>query len=168
MGITWKKVETPEEIAALCAVAERVWHLTYDELLPPGQVEYMVEKFQSPTEVKGQMTEEVYQYYLAVEGDTDGGFVGFAPRYQGRDEVFLSKVYLTPEFRGRGLVREALALAEAAARQEGLCGIRLTVNKHNTHAYEVYRHYGFETTESVTTDIGQGYVMDDYIMVKHL
>ena len=123
MGITWKKVETPEEIAALCAVAE---------------------------------------------GDAAGGFVGFAPRYQGQDEVFLSKVYLTPEFRGRGLVREALALAEAAARQEGLCGIRLTVNKHNTHAYEVYRHYGFETTESVTTDIGQGYVMDDYIMVKHL
>ena len=39
MGITWKKVETPEEIAALCAVAERVWHLTYDELLPPGQVD---------------------------------------------------------------------------------------------------------------------------------
>ena len=128
----------------------------------------MVEKFQSPTAVKSQMAEEGYQYYLALEGDAAGGFVGFAPRYQGRDEVFLSKVYLTPEFRGRGLVREALALAEAAARQEGLCGIRLTVNKHNTHAYEVYRHYGFETTESVTTDIGQGYVMDDYIMVKHL
>ena len=73
MGITWKKVETPEEIAALCAVAERVWHLTYDELLPPGQVEYMVEKFQSPTAVKSQMAEEGYQYYLALEGGAAGG-----------------------------------------------------------------------------------------------
>lgn len=168
MTIAWKKVESPEDVEALCAVARRVWHLTYDPLLPPGQVDYMVEKFQSPPAVRAQMAEEGYRYYLALKDGTPGGFVGFAPRYQGREEVFLSKVYLAPECRGLGLVREALALAEDAARREGLSSIRLTVNKGNAHAYEVYRHYGFETTESVVTDIGQGYVMDDYIMVKHI
>ena len=142
MGITWKKVETPEEIAALCAVAERVWHLTYDELLPPGQVEYMVEKFQSPTAVKSQMAEEGYQYYLALEGDAAGGFVGFAPRYQGRDEVFLSKVYLTPEFRGRGLGAAVMAWLEEdypAARR-----FRLEVTQANQGAVRLYQRAGYQ------------------------
>ena len=168
MDFILKKVETAEEIAALCQVAKEVWHLTYDPLLPPGQVDYMVEKFQSPPAVREQMEQENYQYYLLWEGGVPGGFVGFSPRYQGREEMFLSKVYLLPAFRGRGAVKRVLSLVEEEARGQGLASIRLTVNKENHHAAEVYRHYGFETVESVVTDIGHGYVMDDYIMVKKI
>lgn len=166
MKITFQKVETAEDIEALCAVAEKVWHLTYDSLLPPGQVDYMVEKFQSPAAVRAQMAEDHYEYQMVLGDGELGGFVGYAPRYEDREEMFLSKVYLLPEFRGQGAVREAIALVVREAQRHGLPSIRLTVNKDNTHAYEVYCHYGFETVESVVTDIGQGYVMDDYIMVK--
>lgn len=48
----------------------------------------------------------------------------------------------------------------------GLDKIYLTVNKHNTHAVEVYRHFGFYQIDAVVTDIGGGYVMDDYILQK--
>ena len=168
MGITWKKVETPEEIAALCAVAERVWHLTYDELLPPGQVEYMVEKFLSPPAVREQMANENYMYYIIYGEKEPGGFIGFAPNYQGKNELFLSKLYLLPNMKGTGAARVAFQLAENGARSHRLPAIRLTVNKGNTHAMEVYEHWGFETVESVVTDIGGGYVMDDYIMVKRV
>lgn len=168
MDFQFKKVDSPENIAAMCAVAEKVWHLTYDQLLPEGQVDYMVEKFQSPAAVSKQMAHENYVYYMVLADGAPGGFVGFAPRYQGREEMFLSKVYLLPECRGGGAVGKALALVEREAESQGLHSIRLTVNKGNTHAYEVYRHYGFETVESVATDIGHGYVMDDYIMVKKI
>ena len=57
-------------------------------------------------------------------------------------------------------------LVEEETRKEGLSRIRLTVNKHNTHAKEVYEHLGYETVESVKTDIGSGYYMDDFVMVK--
>lgn len=168
MDIQFKKVETDQEIADLCRIAERVWHLTYDALLPPGQVDYMVEMFQSPKAVKSQMTHEGYQYYTILGDGTPGGFVGFSPRYEGREELFLSKVYLLPELRNTGAVRKTFRLVEEEARRQGLPAIRLTVNKYNTHAVEVYRHYGFETIDSVVTDIGGGYVMDDYIMRKNL
>lgn len=168
MEIQLKKVETEPEIASLCRVAEQVWHLTYDALLPPGQVDYMVELFQSPKAVKEQIAHDGYQYYMILGDGMPGGFVGFSPRYEGREELFLSKVYLLPELRGTGAVREAFQLVEAEARSQGLPAIRLTVNKGNAHAVEVYRHYGFETVDSVVTDIGGGYVMDDYIMVKTL
>ncbi len=168
MDITLEKVETQEQIDALCAIAGTVWHLTYDSLVPQGQVEYMLEKFQSDKAVKAQMKEQNYRYYLMRCGGQAAGFVGFSPRYEGREEMFLSKVYLLPEYRGKGAVKAAFALVEEQAREEGLPAIRLTVNKGNTHAVEVYEHYGFETVEKVKTDIGYGYVMDDFIMVKKL
>ncbi len=163
-----KKVETEAEIEELCAIAEKVWHLTYDPLLPNGQVDYMVEKFQSPHAVKEQMEKLHYRYYFMVCDGKNAGFVGFSPRYEDREEMFLSKVYLLPEFRGQGAVRAAFRLVEEETAREGLQKIRLTVNKENTHAVEVYSHYGFQTVEKVKTDIGSGYYMDDFIMVKEL
>ena len=161
-------VTTEEQIAALCEIAERVWHLTYDPLLPAGQVEYMLEKFQSPHAVKAQLETLNYRYFMAVIDGKNAGFIGFSPRYEGREEMFLSKVYLLPEFRGQGAVREMFVLVEAETQREGLAKIRLTVNKENSHAVAVYEHYGFYTAEKVVTDIGNGYVMDDFIMVKEL
>lgn len=168
MDIQLKKTETEEDINALCQVAEKAWHAAYDQLLPPGQVDYMVELLQSPQAVKKQMAQENYIYYTVMAGGEPKGFAGFAPGYQGREEMFLSKVYLLPELQGQGAAREVFRLVESEARRRNLPVIRLTVNKGNTHAAEVYRHYGFETVDSVVTDIGGGYVMDDYIMEKKL
>ena len=41
--------------------------------------------------------------------------------------------------------------------------VYLTVNKHNDHAIAVYKKTGFKVIDEVVTDIGNGYVMDDYI-----
>lgn len=42
--------------------------------------------------------------------------------------------------------------------------IYLTCNKYNTHSLDVYKKYGFKTIDSVQTDIGHGFIMDDYIL----
>ena len=68
MEVRLKPVASEAEIEALCGIAERVWHLTYDSLVPKGQVEYMLEKFQSPHAVKEQMSTLNYRYYLLVCG----------------------------------------------------------------------------------------------------
>ena len=46
--------------------------------------------------------------------------------------------------------------------------IWLTVNKHNDGSIAAYRRFGFRTVREETTEIGCGYVMDDYIMEKEL
>lgn len=168
MKLDLTRVRTPEEIELLCSLAKEAWELAYKELLGPSQVEYMVEKFQSPPAVRRQMDTENYVYYIIYGDDVPGGFIGFALNYQGQDELFLSKLYLLPALKGTGAARAALDLVEAEARCLHLPAIRLTVNKHNTHAQEVYRHWGFQTVDSTVTDIGGGYVMDDYIMMKTL
>ncbi len=45
--------------------------------------------------------------------------------------------------------------------------VYLTVNKNNS-SYNIYRHLGFEVIDSVVTDIGEGFVMDDYVMERRL
>ena len=42
--------------------------------------------------------------------------------------------------------------------------IQLTVNKNNINTIKAYEKWGFKTIDSVVTDIGYGFVMDDYIM----
>ena len=42
----------------------------------------------------------------------------------------------------------------------------LTVNKHNDLGIRAYKAKGFETIDAVETDIGNGFIMDDYIMEK--
>lgn len=166
--ITLERVETQPQIDTLCAIAQRVWHETFDPILPPGQPDYMIDKFQSDHAVKDQMAHQNYRYYLARLEGKYAGFVGFVPRYEGREEMYLSKVYLLPECRGQGVVRRMFQFVEEETKKEGLSKIRLTVNKQNTHAYQVYEHYGYDNVESVKADIGSGYYMDDYVMVKRV
>lgn len=168
MDVRLERVESQEQIDSLCRIARQVWHETYDDLVPAGQVEYMLDKFQSDHAVKDQMKNLNYRYDMIVIGGEPVGFVGFSPRYEGREEMFLSKVYLLSDYRGNGAVSKAFALVEEETRREGLSRIRLTVNKGNFHAVDVYRHYGFHVAEEVKSDIGCGYVMDDYIMIKEL
>ena len=44
----------------------------------------------------------------------------------------------------------------------------LTVNKHNDLGIRAYLGKGFETIDAVETDIGNGFVMDDFIMEKRV
>lgn len=167
MNIKFEQAVTEEQVSALCKIAERVWHETYDALLPAGQVNYMVEKFQSEPAVHRQIEQENYRYYLiSCEGER-AGFLGVSPEHEREGELFLSKLYLLSSFQGRGLAGQALLFAEQMAKEWGLDAIGLTVNKQNRHAKEVYEHCGFQVAESVVSDIGAGYVMDDYIMIKN-
>lgn len=42
----------------------------------------------------------------------------------------------------------------------------LTVNKGNELGIRAYKGHSFETIESVESDIGNGFIMDDYIMAR--
>ena len=72
------------------------------------------------------------------------------------------------EFQRRGFGTLLLNHVEAAARARGFRTVILAVNKKNEKAIAVYRKHGLTIRESVITEIGGGFRMDDYIMVKLL
>ena len=68
------------------------------------------------------------------------------------------------ETRGKGLGKFLLNRAVDLAKQNDKKSIYLNVNKYNTDSIAFYERMGFVKIEEGVFDIGNGYVMDDFIL----
>lgn len=168
MGITFEAVGTAEEKAALAALADEIWHEYWPALIGPEQTDYMVEQFQSPEAIERDMAEHGYKYWFLRDGE--GGIVGYTSGHvePETNRYFISKIYLLASARGKHYASQVIAFYEDLCRARGLRAMYLTVNKHNDLGIRAYIGKGFETIESVETDIGNGFIMDDYVMEKEV
>lgn len=162
MSVEIKRVKYYPELREIAAVADEIWHECYGELLGQGQVDYMVEKFQSLDAMTEQIENQGYSYFSVRDDGELCGYIGIKP--ESDDRLFLSKLYLRKDKRGRGVASAMLNYVFDEARKNRKNRVYLTVNKHNDHAVEVYKKIGFVIIDTAVTDIGGGYVMDDYIM----
>ena len=155
------KVDSNDKIKQLAGLAKEIWNEHYIKILSQEQIDYMLEKFQSEQVVKGQINFQRYQYFFLEE---DSENIGYFAVQRKSDSLFLSKIYIKKDFRGKGYARKAFVNAIIPIAQEfELSKITLTVNKYNFASIMVYEKLGFDRTGDVETDIGNGYVMDDYI-----
>lgn len=127
----------------------------------------MLEKFQSEKAIARQIKNEGFLYYLLKRDKSYIGYIGIVPD-KDKGELFLSKIYIKSDERQKGYGKKALQFVEELAKQRKLNRITLTVNKNNTSSIEAYLKMGFKNVGSVVTDIGGGFVMDDYRMEKFL
>ncbi len=157
-------VETDELIKKTATLAADIWRRHYVPIVGSEQVEYMLDKFQSEQAIKNQI-DSGYIYCLLCHKEQTVGY--FAVEKQPEHStLFISKYYISEDFRGRGFGRSCMGFIEDLCREFGLSKLSLTVNKHNTASIVVYERLGFENTGSTIADIGGGFVMDDYKMVK--
>lgn len=155
---------TRADFDAVAALARRIWLEHYTKIITREQIEYML---------GGRFTAANLERYLDAadrwmcvlkQDDEAVGYCSYALT-DTPHELKLEQLYLLPVLHGRGLGRSMLEHVEAHARRLGMTTLMLQVNKHN-NAREVYLRGGFKVREEVVVDIGQGYVMDDYIMTK--
>jgi GNAT superfamily N-acetyltransferase len=158
-----ERVGIPTQIAAVAALARETWTQHYEPLIGAAQVEYMLAKFQSAEAIARQIAAERYEYYLAP----DAGYLALVPD-RDRQSVMLSKIYVLAKSRGTGLGRAMVEFAEKRAAELGAAELWLTVNKHNAGSIAFYEKMGFRKTDALVTDIGAGFVMDDWRMAKRL
>jgi ribosomal protein S18 acetylase RimI-like enzyme len=64
--------------------------------------------------------------------------------------------------------RFMLGHIEGRARELGCQSLWLQVNKQNHGAIGFYRSAGFEVVREAVFEIGDGFVMDDYVMAKRV
>jgi ribosomal protein S18 acetylase RimI-like enzyme len=168
-GIRVKKLtkHTPDlekHTAAIATLADEIWHEHFTPIIGAAQVDYMLAKYQTAERIYSAIRKEDYTYFTAKDIDQDRllGYCGVAPR---ENYMLLSKLYIHREFRGKGVARCFMEEATAMCQKEyGFDKIRLTVNKHNESAIDVYKKIGFTVIDSVKADIGGGFFMDDYVM----
>lgn len=158
------EVKNNEQLRQLSKLANDIWHEYFPCLLSDEQIDYMVDKFQSYDAMQKQIMNG-YQYFLIMKDEQMIGYTGIRI---DEKRLFLSKLYLKKAARGKGYASNVFRFLEEYAHKHQLSSIYLTVNKYNDHTINVYKHHGFVTTDAVVTDIGNGYVMDDYIMEKKI
>ncbi len=159
------EVKTLEDIQKTAELADAVWHECYAELLSLQQIEYMVDKFQSPQEIEKQIKEQSYHYYLVKNENRAVAYMGV--QVQDR-QLYLSKIYILKEYRGQGLAQSLMNKANSLGAMYACISIWLTVNKGNERAIAAYEKEGFQRIREQCVDIGAGFVMDDYVYEKTL
>jgi ribosomal protein S18 acetylase RimI-like enzyme len=147
-------------------LAERIWRSSYAGLLSPGQIEYMLDWMYSLERLRRDWTSGVVFHWPIVDQIPVGYMATQTDPHAA--VLHLHKLYVLPQFQGKGLGGRLLEHAFQAATQAGCRTVRLHVNKGNLRAIACYHRHGFLKEASVVNDIGGGYFMDDYVMVRPL
>jgi diamine N-acetyltransferase len=143
-----------------------IWREHYPPIIGVPQVEYMLALLQTAPAIEKQVTSGEFKYFLLrAQGGEDIGYISITEQ---KESLFLSKFYLLKEHRGRGFAQEMMGFVEKEAKRVMKKRITLTTHKMNRTALRAYEKLGFKILGPVVTDIGGGYVMDDYRLSKNL
>jgi len=156
------KSNTTPDYKQIEALADTIWREHYIPIVGKPQIDYMLDKFQSAKAIEKQV-EDGFEYFSIFYDKTPVGYISIK---QETNALFLSKIYVLSSFRGKKIGKAAMQFIEQKAKSYQLESIRLTVNINNTNAIKAYEKLGFIIVGPVVADIGNGFVMDDYLMTK--
>ena len=148
---------TLEDIPLIQEIAEEAWRPTYGHILSEQQTQYMIPMMYASDVLQNQI-----EIFLILEMAGEGiGYCAF--EQTSETEAKLNKLYLRPSVKQKGAGSFIIEQISNQARSMGITSIYLNVNKHNS-AVDFYLKKGFIKDSEIVLDIGNGYVMDDYVM----
>lgn len=151
-----------EHISIIIDLTKKIWPVAYGEILSKAQLEYMIDKFYNETALR-ELIQKGHVFYLAQDDNgKDLGFVSYEINSEP-NKTKIHKIYVLPETQGTGLGKQFFELVKEKALENNQNAIFLNVNKYN-NAINFYTKLGFIKVKDEVIDIGNGYVMDDYVM----
>ena len=159
-----KVASTSQDYLKIEAIADIIWREHYIPIVGKPQIDYMLDKFQSAKAIEKQI-ENGYEYFSIFYDDAHVGYISIK---QEKDALFLSKIYVLSSYRGKKIGKTAMLFVENKAKLYQLKNIRLTVNIHNSNSIKAYEKLGFKNVGPLVADIGNGFVMDDFEMIKQI
>jgi diamine N-acetyltransferase len=146
-------------------LAERIWNACYREMISDEQIRYMLPMMYGRDVVEREMGEGIV-WEIMEDGAVPAGYLSYGGI--SAKTLKLHKIYLLPDYQGKGLGGRMLEHVEDYAKSHGYGGIVLNVNRNNFRGIRAYKGKGYIVAEEIAADIGGGFVMDDYIMEKRL
>ena len=155
---------TEKDIPLIQDLAKRSWENAYAEILSKEQMDYMLKTMYSEAEISEHLKKSNYHYFLVFDEALNlfEGFLGYENHYENQTTK-LHRIYLVPESKGKGLGKKTLGFLNEKVKESGDNRIILNVNKYNS-AKSFYESQGYKIYGDGVFDIGNGFVMDDYLM----
>ncbi|WP_104734267.1 GNAT family N-acetyltransferase [Hanstruepera ponticola] len=157
-----KPVISKADIKLTTQLAHKIWNQHYEPIIGQDQVNYMVHKFQSESAITKQL-EDGYLYFLIEHQSKPCGYLALVP-HESENKLMINKIYVDIDYRGLSLGTKLLEFTIKKAKTESFRTIWLTVNKYNTNSIKWYEKKGFRIKKEIVMDIGNGYIMDDYLL----
>ncbi len=158
---------TFQDIPAVRSIAHAAWYLAYEGILSEKQIVYMLEMMYSVESLTKQIEINKHLFFLAQEKNQALGFVSIELHYQNQSVTKIHKIYILPTAQRKGVGRMLMQKAEEVARKHQNTKLQLNVNRHNK-ASNFYHKLGFQAIHTEDIDIGNGYLMEDYVLEKKL
>ncbi|MCW4470163.1 GNAT family N-acetyltransferase [Flavobacterium sp. MFBS3-15] len=155
-----------EDYNIIREIADRTWYTTYLSILSSEQLDYMLEMMYSPAAFSEQILIKNHHFLLASENGNILGFASYELNYY-TETAKVHKLYVVPEAQGKGVGQKLLSVIEKEALKNNNDKIVLNVNRFNK-AVNFYKKAGFEKAGEEDINIGNGYLMEDFIMKKEL
>jgi ribosomal protein S18 acetylase RimI-like enzyme len=151
-----------DQLSIVSDLAYAIWPATYGEILSKAQLDYMLANFYAITNLENQIDAgQVFE--LIFEDNNIIGFVSYEFNCKKTKLLKIHKIYLLPEKQGKGFGKFMIDKIVRIAKSNDQKGIYLNVNKYNKARF-FYEKLGFVVSKEEVIDIGNGYVMDDYVM----
>lgn len=148
------------DIKTISALAKIVWNQHYPAIISQAQINYMLERMYSDESLLEQMEKKNHLFFLVQEENSTIGFISV--HTEGENNWFLNKFYINQEVAAKGIGARAFEELKKTIQPSK---ITLTVNRQNFKSINFYFKNGFKIEQVADFDIGNGYVMNDFVMV---
>ena len=152
---------TDTDFNSIRAIAKEVWPVAYVAILSKDQLDYMMEIMYSISSLQKQSNSS--HFIIALENEIPVGFASFEFNYNQTLNKKIHKIYVLTNHQGKGIGKLLIDFIENKAFLNNQEALLLNVNKNNNAQY-FYNKLGFIISKEEVIDIGNGYVMDDYVM----
>lgn len=166
MNLSIRKADT-NDCSLIHNLASQIWAPTYQSILSEEQLDYMFEMMYSTEHISQQMTELKHTYFIIYADNKPAGYLSIEKRSD--DKYIFQKIYSLPELHGKGIGRYIIEQGISYLKKihPSPFTIELYVNRENP-AVGFYEHIGMKKTATRNHDIGNGYLMNDYIMTMRI
>lgn len=154
-------VQSESDVQQLFDVVQDIWQEVFTPIIGEEQVAYMLKNYQSIENIQSEIANQANYFLLSYNNQ----FVGYTAYEETEEQIYISKLYLSSNLRGKGLSSDIFNWYEEIGEGKTL---HLNVNQGNKLAIAVYEHRGFTQVGERYVDIGEGYVMNDYIYEKEI
>jgi diamine N-acetyltransferase len=155
------KIAAAKDIPLIQQLTFAIWPQTYSSIISKAQIDYMLEMMYSTEALQKQMQEDNCTFIIVYDNNEP---VAFASYSQTIPQTWkLNKIYILPSQQGKGMGKFIINNIIDAIKPQNAKALQLQVNRHNK-AKDFYQKLGFTIIETADFDIGNGYMMNDYVM----
>ncbi|MEZ4901734.1 MAG: GNAT family N-acetyltransferase [Spirosomataceae bacterium] len=158
---------TEAQLPEINRIAHATWPTTFGHILSQKQIAYMLDWMYSLPALQSQIRDKNHVFLLAKDETGYLGYASYELNYNGLPKTKIHKIYLLPSSQGKGVGAALMQAMGKVALENGNHTLSLNVNRYN-NAVGFYEKIGFKVVGKEDIDIGEGFLMEDFIMEKTL